>query len=105
MKTALQRASAAVATACAMTSTFVHVISFDPLSISPGDLFLRSFGAVGIQDTARIETFRQALISVLPPGLAATIQAISLSPSLQIGLLVNHLEALIAQFDENGGGQ
>lgn len=97
MPSTFDRASLAVASACAISSTFVKVVSTDPLTTLPSNLFLLAFKAVGIIDDAHIAIFRASLVSLLPDKVKAGAQAMPLNPDLMIGLVVNHVDALIAQ--------
>lgn len=90
-----QQATKAVAIACATTTTFVKVLSFKPFKISPNNLFKLAFNAVGIISDAQIEAFRHTLITVLPDELMGDLQKMDLAPDLVIGLVVDHVEALL----------
>jgi hypothetical protein len=68
----------------------VRIVSVNPFIVSPADLGELTFQRVGILDT---ELFKQVLLESLPPGLPAkTTEAIlrmNLTPSVQIGLVIN----------------
>jgi hypothetical protein len=90
-----QRASKAVATACAATTTFVKIISIQPFDVSPDNLFLLTFSAIGIASDAQMEAFRHTLIALLPESLMGDLQKMDLAPGIVIRLVVNHVEALL----------
>jgi len=52
---------------------------------------------VGIIDDAHIAVFRISLLSLVPDKVKSGVQSMQLNPSLMIGLVVNHLDALVAQ--------
>ena len=97
MLSTFDRACIAVASACAEASNFVKVISITPLQILPDNLFLSTFAAVGINDDAHLATFQATLVGLAPDAVKSGAQQIGLSTGLQIGLVVNHIDALIAQ--------
>ncbi|HET9530733.1 MAG TPA: hypothetical protein VFQ92_10295 [Blastocatellia bacterium] len=90
-----QKAIKAVAIACAATTTFVKIIGHKPFKVSPNNLFKLSFSSVGIVSDAQLEAFRQTLISILPDELRGDLQRMDLSPGIIIGLVVDHVEALL----------
>jgi hypothetical protein len=94
-ESALQRALKAVAVACAATTTFVKVISFNPFEVSPENLTLLTFRSVGIISDAQMAAFRATLIEILPDSLMSNLQQMDLSPDLVIRLVANHVEALL----------
>ena len=96
-KSALDRAIEAVAVACAATTTFVKIPSFDPFEISPDNLLTLSFKEVGIISDAQMSAFRQALIRLLPNALLADLEKMPLAADIKVGLVVNHVEALLLQ--------
>lgn len=91
----LQRASKAVAIACASTTTFVKIISFSPFKVSPNNLMKLRFKEVGIISDAQMEAFRQTLIHLLPDELMGDLQKMELSPEIIIRLVVDHVTALL----------
>ncbi len=97
MQSTFDRASFAVASAAAIASNFVKIVSAAPLRTIPENLFLCTFKTVGIIDDAHIAVFRTALLSLVPDTVKSGVQSMQLNPSLMIGLVVNHLDALIAQ--------
>lgn len=90
-----QQAIKAVAIACAATTTFVKILTFKPFKVSPNNLFKLTFKSVGIISDAQIEAFRHTLIALLPDSLMADLQKMGLSPEIVIGLVVDHVEALL----------
>jgi|SRR5262252_10081160 len=90
-----QKAAKAVAIACAASTTFVKVIKFKPFVVSPNDLFKLSFSSVGLTSNAQLEAFRQTLIAVLPDELTGDIEKLDLASGIVIGLVVDHIEALL----------
>ena len=97
MQSTFDRASIAVASACAVASNFVKVLSMTPLQVLPSNLFLSTFAAVGVNDDAHLSTFQTSLVSLVPPAIQGAVQATGLSTGLQIGLVVNQVDALIAR--------
>lgn len=91
-----QAAGSSVAIACATTTNLVKVIKLKPLTASPPNLFDITFAQVGISDDARIRVFRQILIQLLPEIIDG-LQEMDLSPAIVIGLVVDHVESLLAQ--------
>jgi hypothetical protein len=90
-----QKAAKSVAIACAATTTFVKVLSFKPFKVSPNNLFKLTFDSIGITSDAQIEAFRQTLITLLPDELLKDLEKMDLSPGIIIGLVVDHVEALL----------
>ena len=97
MLSTFDRAALAVASACAIASSLVKVVSADPLKTQPDNLFLCAFKTVGILDDAQMAVFRASLVSLVPDKAQSGVQSMPLSPDLMIGLVVNHVDALIAQ--------
>jgi hypothetical protein len=97
MLSTFDRASIAVASACAVASNFVKVLSVAPLQVLPSNLFLSTFASIGINDDAHLATFKALLVSLVPAAIQGAVQALGLSTGLQVGLIVNHVDALIAQ--------
>jgi hypothetical protein len=102
METALERAARTVASACAINSTFVKVISVEPFKVSPDNLFLLRFKAIGLTSDAQLSTFLKTLSSLLPDQLSTDIRVIPINPDIQIGLVVNHVEALLLKLEAGG---
>lgn len=94
-ESASQKAAKAVAIACATSTTFVKVITFKPFAVPPDDLFKMSFSSIGVTSNAQIEAFRHTLIAVLPDTLTGAIEKLDLAPGIVIGLVVDHVEALL----------
>jgi hypothetical protein len=99
MLSTFDRAALAVASACAIASSFVKVVTVDPLATLPEKLFLLTFGNVGIDDDAHLATFRTSLVSLLPDKVKPGAQRMPLTRDVMIGLVVNHVDALIAQVE------
>jgi hypothetical protein len=102
METALQQAARSVGTACAINTTFVKVLSINPFAISPDNLFFLTFKSIGIISDAALSSFLQTLSTLLPPELSQDINGLDLAPDVVIGLVVNHVEALLLKLE--GGG-
>ena len=94
-ESALQKASKAVAIACAATTTFVKILSLKPFKLSPNNLFKLRFKEVGVLDKTQIEAFRQTLVALLPEELRTDVEKMDLSAEIIIGLVVDHVEALL----------
>ena len=90
-----QKAAKAVAISCAASTTFVKIITFKPFVVSPNDLFKLTFSSVGLISDAQMEAFRHTLITVLPDALAGDIEKLDLAAGIIIGLVVDHVEALL----------
>jgi len=90
-----QKAAKAVAISCAAATTFVKIITFKPFVVSPNNLFKLSFSSVGLFSDAQLEAFRHTLITVAPDALAGDIEKLDLAPGIVIGLVVDHIEALL----------
>jgi hypothetical protein len=93
MATSLDVAGRVVAVACAAASNFVTVSNFDPLVVSPNNLFLMTFSQIGVTDTG---TFLAMLIHQVPQ-FQTQLTGMTLSSGTQIGLVVNFVAALIDQ--------
>ena len=102
METALQRAARTVGTACAINSTFVKVIRTDPFEVSPDNLFMLTFKNIGLVSDAQLAVFLRTLSELLPELPPQTILSIDLNPSVAIGLVVNHVEALLLKLAAGG---
>lgn len=102
METALERAVRAVATACAINSTFVRVINTDPFEVTPNNLAFLTFKNIGLISDAQISVFLQTLSELLPAPLSVPVRSMNLNPSVVISLVVNHIEALLLKFDAGG---
>ena len=97
MLSTFDRACIAVASACAVASNFVKVVSLDPLTTLPAQLLAMTFTAVGINDAAHTSTFSAALVSLVPDAVKADTQKVNVEPGLQISVVVTVVYALIAQ--------
>lgn len=102
METALQRAARTVGTACAINSTFVRVIRTDPFEVSPDNLFMLTFKNIGLVSDAQIAVFLKTLSELLPELPPQSILSIDLNPNVAIGLVVNHIEALLLKLAAGG---
>jgi hypothetical protein len=102
METALQRAARTVGTACAVNSNFVKVISVDPFEVSPDNLFMLAFKNIGLVSDAQLDVFLKTLSELLQELPSQTILSIDLNPSVAIGLVVNHIEALLLKLAAGG---
>lgn len=102
METALDRASKFVASACAITSTFVKVPSLSPLQIIPDNLFLLHFKAIGLTGEPQLSNFLVTLASLVPDQLSADVMSTPINADVQIGLVVNHIEALLLKLAAGG---
>jgi hypothetical protein len=96
-----QKAAKAVAIACAASTTFVKVISLKPFVLSPNDLFELTFSSVGIISDAQMEAFRHTLVTILPEVLIGDLEKMDLAPGIVIGLVVDHIEALLDALPDN----
>jgi hypothetical protein len=95
-------AARAVAMACATVSHLVRVVQVAPTLVTvPPDLFDKSFAEVGILDDDAIRNFRQVLDQLVPAEARNAVEQTPLSPSVNIGTVVNLVEAAI----EAGGSQ
>ena len=101
METALERAVRAVASACAMNSNFVTVIS-DPFEVTPNNLAFLTFKNIGLVSDAQIAVYLKTLSHLLPTQLSESILNMNLNPGVIIGLVVNHVEALLLKLDAGG---
>jgi hypothetical protein len=102
METVLVRASKLVASACAINSTFVQVPSLSPLKIIPDNLFLLRFKAIGLTSEPQLNNFLVTLASLVPDPLSADVMSMPVNSDVQIGLVVNHVEALLLKLDAGG---
>jgi hypothetical protein len=102
MPTALERASRTVASACAINSSFVKVTSFEPFEVSPNNLFLLRFKAIGLVSDAQLSTFLNTLSSLLPEQLSVDIRSMPVNADVLIALIVNHVEALLLKLAAGG---
>lgn len=102
MATVLDVAARTVASACAINSTFVKVVSIDPLQTVPDTLFLESFSAVGMGSEPQLAAFLATLSTLLPDQLRTDIVSMPISPDVKIGLVVNHVEALLVKLAAGG---
>ena len=102
METALERAVRAVATACAINSTFVRVINSDPFEVTPNNLAFLTFKNIGLISDAQIAVYKRTLSELLPAQLSESILSMDLNPGVVIGLVVNHVEALLLKLDAGG---
>ena len=93
MATTIDVASKAVATACAHVSNLVTIVSFNPLSTRPDNLFVLSLAKIGVSDTG---TFLESLTEQFPQ-FAQDLQQMALTADTQLGLIVNLLESLLDQ--------
>jgi hypothetical protein len=73
----------------------VKIITFKPFVVSPNDLFKMTFSSVGLISDAQMEAFRHTLITVVPDALAGDIEKLDLASGIVIGLVVDHIEALL----------
>ncbi len=90
-----EKAAKSVAIACAASTTFVKIITVNPFVVSPNNLFEMTFNAVGIISDAQMEAFRHTLITILPTALLGDLEKMALAPGIVIGLVVDHIEALL----------
>ena len=102
METALQRAAKTVGTACAVNSNFVKVIKTDPFEVSPDNLFMLTFANIGLVSDAQLAVFLNTLSQLLLELPPQTILSIDLNPGVAIGLVVNHVEALLLKLAAGG---
>jgi hypothetical protein len=102
METALQRAARTVSTACAINSTFVKVISVDPFRVTPDNVFQLTFKNIGLVSDAQLAIFLKTLSDLLPELPPQSILSIGLNPSVVIGLVVDHVEALLLKLAAGG---
>jgi hypothetical protein len=94
-------AARAVAIACATVSHLVRVVQVSPnLVTAPADLFDRSFSEVGILDDDGIRNFRQVLDHLVPDPAHSAVEQTPLSPAVNIGTVVNLVEAAIEAGDQ-----
>jgi hypothetical protein len=96
-ETPLEFAAKHVAAACAAASNLVRVISFEPLTTAPAQLFLLSFKAVGIITSEQIALFRAHLIQFMPAKFAPLLQdnQLPLGPDTNIGGIVHYIEVAV----------
>jgi|ERR1051326_2616944 hypothetical protein len=95
-------AARAVAIACATVSHLVRVDQISPNLVTvPPDLFDKSFAEIGILDDDAVRNFRQVLDHLAPDAAHSAVEQTPLSPSVNIGAVVNLVEAAI----EAGGAQ
>ena len=90
-----QQAIKAVANACAANTQVVTITSQQPFKVSPNNLFKVTFASVGIISDVGMEAFRQTLIGLLPDALREDVQKMEIAPGIVIGLVVDHIEALL----------
>lgn len=95
-------AARAVATACAAVTHLVRITQLSPSLVTvPADLFDKTFGDVGILDDDAVRNFRQVLDQLVPDVARAAVEQTPLSPAVNIGTVVNLVEAAI----DAGGSQ
>ena len=102
MDPAILRAIKSVGSACAMSTSFVKIVSFDPFKVSPENLFAFRFKAIGLTSAEQLAVFKTTLASLVPTQLGPDIQSMPIDPDTQIGLVANHVEALLLKFDAGG---
>ena len=102
MATPLEIAARTVASACAINTTFVKVTSLEPLETAPKNLFQTSFKAIGLVSEAQLAAFLATLSTLLPDKLRTDIVSMPISPDIQIGLVMDHVEALLVKFAAGG---
>ena len=90
-----EKAAKAVAIACAASTTFVKIVKMSPFVVAPNDLFKKTFSSVGITSDAQLEAFRHTLIEILPNSMLGDLLAMDLGHGIEIGLVVDHIEALL----------
>jgi len=89
-------ALSSVATAVAMVSQQVRVLTWDPFAVVPDDFEQYSFGALGVHTPAEVEAFRQALVRTVPEPVQAGVLELELAPELIVGLVVTQVASLLA---------
>ena len=102
METALETAARTVASACAINSSFVKITSFEPFQGTPNNLFLIRFKAIGLISDAQLSAFLKTLSTLLPEQLRIDVLSMPISPDVQIGLVVDHVEALLLKLAAGG---
>jgi len=102
MATPLDVAARTVASACAINTTFVKIISTDPLQTAPKNLFLIPFKAIGVIGQPNLAAFLATLSGLLPIQLRQDIVSMPINADVQIGLVVDHVEALLVKLAAGG---
>lgn len=101
--TVTEQSAEITCSACAMTSTAVHITSFTPFVVNPADLLTRTFNSIGITDDVRLTTFRKAAASLSPVTTRPDVLAQDIDPTKAISLFADFLEAKLAQALMAGG--
>jgi hypothetical protein len=102
METALDTAVRTVASACAINSSFVKITSFKPFQGTPNNLFLIRFKAIGLTSDAQLAAFLTTLSTLLPDKLRTDLVSMPINPDVQIGLVADHVEALLLKLAAGG---
>jgi len=97
MATTIDVASKAVATACAHVSNLVTIVSFNPLSTRPDNLFVLSLAKIGVSDTGTFWSHLQNSFHNSPRSAAN-----GLNRRYQLGLIVNLLSPFLIRSNPVG---
>jgi len=97
-----QKAGRITCSACALATSKVHIVSFEPFQVNPANVLDMTFASQNIAGT-QIDIFKKAAAELLPSNqkgrqdIAAKILAQAIDPKKKIFRFSNFLEAALAE--------